>query len=347
MKRPRPASVAAVLALATSGAPWGHAQDTPTFPASRELVRVDVAVTDDRGEPIEGLTASDLTVTSDGKPVEIAPFEAVVVRAPEQEEARAELGPVSDAVPALPEQTRAFLFFFDDVHLSPSGAEAARRALDPVLAGQVRPGDWVTVMSASGLKWTARTAAELRLLPRVLPSLSASRQTYTTSGHIVSANAMTDYQAMMVVRFGRYHAGAAPADPSDARGLPSEKIADKLMPGGRQAETGAQKYSENQEQQAEAVRRYAEAQHRVGRSLAALQGAIASFAGFRGRKSAFVYSEGFIKSPDLGDYDAVAALARRTRTALYTIDPRRLSSGAKGLEYGVGTDDRTTIGNHQ
>jgi VWFA-related protein len=181
----------------------------------------------------------------------------------------------------------------------------------------------------------------------VLPALSASRQTHTTSGHIVSANAMTDYQAMMIARFGRYHSGTAPADANDARGLPSEKIADKMMPGGRQQETGAQKYSENQEQQAEAVRRYAEAQHRVGRSLAALQEAIASFAGFRGRKSAFVYSEGFIKSPDLGDYDAVAALARRTRTALYTIDPRRLSSGAQTLEYGLGTDDRTTIGNEQ
>jgi VWFA-related protein len=340
MRHPHRAStLAGIAALAAASA---ASQQTPSFPTARELVRVDVAVTDDQGNAVQGLTAADFVVTSDGKAVEIATFEAVVVRAPEREEAEG-LGPVSDALPALPEETRAFLFFFDDVHLSPSGAEAARRALDPVLAQQVRPGDWVTVMSASGLKWTARTAAELRLLPQVLPVLSASRQLHTTSGHMVSVNAMTDYQAMMVARFGRYHSGVRPPDANDGRGLPTEKIAAREMPGGRQAETGAEQYSENQEQQAEAVRRYAEAQHRVGRSLDALRQAIAAFAGFRGRKSAFVYSEGFIRSPDLGDYDAVAALARRTRTTLYTIDPRRLSSGAQSVEGGLGTDDRTSI----
>jgi hypothetical protein len=78
-----------------------------------------------------------------------------------------------------------------------------------------------------------------------------------------------------------------------------------------------------------------------------LKEAIASFAAFRGRKSAFVYSEGFIKSPDLGDYEAVAALARSTRTTLYTIDPRRLVTGAQTLEYGLGSDARTSIATQQ
>jgi VWFA-related protein len=338
MRRP----IAALLVVAASGAPPAGAQQPPTFPASRDLVRVDVAVTDDRGEPIVGLTAADFTVTSDGKPVEIATFEAVVVRAPDRTDP-ASLTAVSDPIPAPPDETRAFLFFFDDVHLSPSGAERARQALEPVLAGQVRPGDWVTVMSASGLKWTGRTAAELSLLPRLLPALSASRQMHTMAGNITSARVMTDYEAMMVARFGRYHGGVAPpsSEERDAKMLPSNHVAGKMM-GGRHLE--AQKAAEDAEQTAEALRRFAEAQHRVSRSLAVLKEAIASFAAFRGRKSAFVYSEGFIKSPDLGDYDAVAALARRTRTALYTIDPRWLSSGAQSLQSSLGTDDRVTMG---
>jgi VWFA-related protein len=340
MRRP----IAALLVVAASGAPPAGAQQPPTFPASRDLVRVDVAVTDDRGEPIVGLTAADFTVTSDGKPIEIATFEAVVVRAPDREEPTA-LAAVSDAIPAPPDETRAFLFFFDDVHLSPSGAEQARQALLPILDGQVRPGDWVTVMSASGRKWTGRTAAELALLPRVLPTLSASRQMHTMAGNITSARVMTDYEAMMVARFGRYHGGTAPTGAGDVRQLPSNKTAEKLAPAtSRTGTSGAQAFAETQEQQAEAVQRYAEAQHRVSRSLAVLKEAIGSFAAFRGRKSAFVYSEGFIKSPDLGDYDAVAALARRTRTALYTIDPRRLSSGVQTLDSSLGTDDRTTVG---
>src|SRR5688572_293208 len=95
MERPRRTSLAAVLALAV-GSPAG-AQQTPTFPASRDLVRVDVAVTDDRGAPVEGLTAADFTVTSDGKPVEIATFEAVVVRVPGRAEPEA-LTAVSDPI---------------------------------------------------------------------------------------------------------------------------------------------------------------------------------------------------------------------------------------------------------
>ena len=337
---------AATLALALALALPAGAQQPPTFPASRDLVRVDVAVTDGRGEPVMGLTAADFTVTSDGKPVAIATFEAVVVRAPDRTEPDA-LTAVSEAVPAPPDETRAFLFFFDDVHLSPSGAEQARQALEPVLAGQVRPGDWVTVMSASGLKWTGRTAAELALLPRLLPALSASRQMHTMAGNITSARVMSDYEAMMVARFGRYHGGAAApsSEERDAQMLPSNRVAGKLLPGSRHTE--GQKDAEDSEQLAEAVQRYAEAQHRVSRSLAVLKEAIASFAAFRGRKSAFVYSEGFIRSPDLGDYEAVAALARSTRTTLYTIDPRRLTTGAQTLEYGLGSDARTSIATQQ
>jgi VWFA-related protein len=329
MRHPHRASaLAGIAALVAASA---ASPQTPSFPAARELVRVDVAVTDDHGAAVQGLTAADFTVLSDGKPVGIATFEAVVVRAPEREEP-GELVQVSEALPAHPEETRAFLFFFDDVHLSPPGAEAARRALEPVLARQVRPGDWVTVMSASGLKWTARTAAELRLLPRVLPALSASRQIHTTSGHIVSANAMTDYQAMMIARFGRYHSGVAPPDAKDARGAAHGEDRGEgdarlqAGPDGRRAVLGDPGAAGGGG--AALCRRAASRGPQPGRP----EGGDRLLRGFRGRKSAFVYSEGFIKSPDLGDYDAVAALARRTRTALYTIDPRRLSSGVQTVE---------------
>ena len=57
-----------------------RAQETPTFPASRDLVRVDVAVTDGKGAPVTDLTQADFSVLSDGKPVAIASFEQVVVQ---------------------------------------------------------------------------------------------------------------------------------------------------------------------------------------------------------------------------------------------------------------------------
>jgi VWFA-related protein len=350
MKRSRCASAAAILTLATS--PGAHAQETPTFPASRDVVRVDVAVLDGKGQAVTGLSAADFEVRSDGKPVAITTLEEVVVSPRTTVDEAVGLGPVSVAVAAPPAETRAFLFFFDDMHLSPTGAENARRALEPVLAQQVRPGDWVTVVSASGVRWTGRTAEELKLLPRLLPALTASRQLHVMAGNMTSANAMTDYQAMQVVRFGRFHAGAAPpaSEERDAKLLPSNDAAAKLNPGpkgGTSRQMEARKFAQDSEQLAEATRRYAEAQHRIGRVLEAAKRAVRSFEGFRGRKSAFVYSEGFIKSPDITGYDELAALARRMHTTLYTIDPRRLTTGAQTLENSLGTDDRPSIANQQ
>lgn len=351
MERSRRTSLAVLLALAV-GPPAG-AQDTPTFPASRDLVRVDVAVLDGKGQAVTGLSAADFEVLSDGKPVAIATLEEVVVVSPRTTaDEAAGLAPVSVAVAAPPAETRAFLFFFDDLHLSPTGAENARRALQPVLEREVRPGDWVTVTSASGVGWTGRTAEELKLLPRLLPALTASRQLHVMAGNLTSAVAMTDYQAMSIVRFGRYHAGAAPpaSEERDSKLLPSNDAAVKLFPGpkgGTSRQTEARQFAQDGEQMAEATRRYAEAQHRIGRVLESAKQAVRSFEGFRGRKSAFVYSEGFIKSPDIPGYDELAALARRTRTTLYTIDPRRLATGAQTLENSLGTDDRPSIANQQ
>lgn len=351
MERPLRASFAVVLALAASGAPSARAQETPTFPASRDLVRVDVAVLDGKGQAVTGLSAADFEVLSDGKPVAITTLEEVVVSPRTTADEAVGLGLVSVAVPAPPAETRAFLFFFDDVHLSPTGAENARRALEPVLAQQVRPGDWVTVVTASGVRWTGRTAEELKLLPRLLPALTASRQLHAMAGNMTSAVTMTDYQAMQVVRFGRYNASAAaPTNEERDSLLPSNDVGVKLFPGpkgGVSRQVEARKGAQDSEQLAEATRRYAEAQQRIGRVLESAKQAVRSFEGFRGRKSAFVYSEGFIKSPDIPGYDELAALARRTHTTLYTIDPRRLTTSAQTLENGLGTDDRPSIANQQ
>jgi VWFA-related protein len=50
----------------------------PTFHAKAQLVQVDIAVTDSRGQPIRGLQQSDFTVLEDGKPQEIRAFDAHV-----------------------------------------------------------------------------------------------------------------------------------------------------------------------------------------------------------------------------------------------------------------------------
>ena len=351
MKRSHRAPVAAILALAVGGVPAG-AQDTPTFPASRDLVRVDVAVTDGKGAPVTDLTQADFTVLSDGKPVPIASFETVVVQPLPYEEPRPGAFPVSAAIPASPEQNRALLIFFDDAHLTPPGSEAAQSALLTALERELRAGDWVTLVSASGARWTARTPSEFGLLTEVARTLAGNKQAHTDGAFTVSkASGMSDYQAMSIVRFGRYHSEVKAPDGNDARALPSTRIAGRVAV--KRGEDGASLHgagdrdAEDQEQHMMAMRHYAEAQHRIGRSLDALKQAISSMAAFRGRKAAIVYSEGFIKSPDVAAYDEVVRLARETRTTFYVIDPRRLESGMQIAESPIGSDQRTTIGSER
>jgi VWFA-related protein len=351
MERPRRTSVAALLALVVGGAP-ARAQETPTFPASRDLVRVDVAVTDAEGAPVTDLTQADFTVLSDGTPVAISSFETVIVQPLAYEEPEPGAFPVSAPLASSPEQNRALLIFFDDIHLTPSGSAAAQAAVQSVLGDELRPGDWVSVVSPSGVRWTARTPAELRRLPEVARVLAGTEQRATDGAFTVSkAGGMSDYQAMSIARFGRYHSDTKKtADENDAHNLPSTRIAGRVAVKRGSGEEGvpalhpeADKAVEDQEQHMLAVQRYAEAQQRIARSLDALKQAIASMAAFRGRKAAIVYSEGFIKSPDVAAYEEVVRLARQTRTTFYVIDPRKLVTGMGGLDSGLGTDQRATL----
>ena len=58
--------------------------------------------------------------------------------------------------------------------------------------------------------------------------------------------------------------------------------------------------------------------------MTGLAQAIASLNGLPGRKTLILYSEGFIRSPSMPDYDRVVELARRNQVSIYYVDPRGL-----------------------
>jgi hypothetical protein len=98
------------------------------------------------------------------------------------------------------------------------------------------------------------------------------------------------------------------------------------------------------------------AQRRIRRTLAGLMDAIQSLAGSRGRKSVIVYTEGFIRSPRMPEYDRVIDLARRSHVVLYAVDPRGLTWGetspgeldkqsAGTIYLAVSTGGRATVSN--
>lgn len=280
--------------LGSLGAP-----QTPTFPSGVELVRIDVVVVEKDGKPVTGLTAADFEITEGGKRHEIASFEPVVVRSTQKPSAPGPAEPphVSSSVVPVPEENRYFLIFFDDTHVRAANTEPVRVQLISFLESETHEGDWVTLVSPlAGLRWTARTPFERQQLPSVIHGLR---------GELVRKlrrDDPSDYEAMRMSEYaGREHREpAGPGASASGAGTTPEMLAEEV---------------------------YAVAKRRVRGTLRGLSDAITSMAGFKGRKSLIAYSEGFMKSPSLPDYDRVVEVAGRVGVAVRVIDPRGLGTG--------------------
>jgi VWFA-related protein len=303
-----------LLALA---APGGAAPpQVPAFPAGVDVVRIDAVVLDRDGRPVRGLSAADFEVLENGKRREVASFETIDVRPQPGADAAAvgaAAAPEKESTPRilLPEEGRAVLVYFDDIHVQAESSVLVRSTLAPFLSRELRPGDAITIVAPQqGLWWTARTAWEHAQLPSVVARL---RGQYVPDPF---GDYTTDWLVMQRVEYGNVMVtSSSGVDPARAAQVPG---------------TGSY-LKDAEEPRAPTVKeqeRYGLALLRIQRSLNGLQRAIESLAGFRGRKSVVIYSEGFILSSQLQEYARVIDLCRRANVALYVTDPRGLRTGS-------------------
>lgn len=297
------------LAASAGAAP----PQAPTFPAGIDLVRIDAVVLDGDGHPVKGLTAADFEVLENGKRREVASFETIDVRPQPSPGPAAQTTPEAESMPRvlLPEEGRAVLVYFDDIHVQAENSVLVRSTLAPFLSRELRPGDAITIVAPEqGLWWTARTAWEHAQLPSVVERL---RGQYVPDPF---GDYTTDWLVMQHVEYGNVMVTSSTGvDPARATQVPSSGSYLK------DAEEPRALTVKEQE-------RYGMALLRIERSLNGLQRAIESLAGFGGRKSVVIYSEGFILSPRLQGYARVIDLCRRANVALYVADPRGMRAGS-------------------
>jgi VWFA-related protein len=298
-----PLGSAALLALALSSG--AVAQEPPRFPAATEIVRIDAVVVDKAGRPISGLTAADFAIEENGKPREIASFEPIVVRSAATSPEPEAPAPAASSTPRAlePQEGRALLIYFDDIHVSPPNAEWVRHNLGPFFQREIRPGDAVTVVAPHGnFWWTARTPWEHAQLPAVVERLKGQRSLNPFKDE------KSDWLVMQQVEYGP-----------------------KIQEG---RAVGSDTFSLQAEGQ------YGMALVRIRRTLSGLERAIASLEGFRGRKSVVVYSEGFILPPHdpfyFPEYQRTVDQCRRANVALFVADPRGLRTGRPTAEGSTG-----------
>lgn len=147
-----PACTLAVLTAVTLAA----AQEAPPPDVFLDTVDVDVVnlevvVTDDRGNPVRGLTREDFVVLEDGERVELTNFFAVESGARRDPEAPAEEAPLLGAEDeaseeVLPEEQRLSLaVVIDNANIDPGSRKRVLDQLRDHLASVLRPGDRVLI----------------------------------------------------------------------------------------------------------------------------------------------------------------------------------------------------------
>ena len=111
-------------------------------------MRVDVIVTDGKGEPVLDLKPDEFIVTEDNKPQKVEQFTVVKIDAVEQTAARPTTAIRSDfdeEREAARPDVRLFVLLLDDYHVRRGNDMAVRKPLHDFIANQLDPADMVAI----------------------------------------------------------------------------------------------------------------------------------------------------------------------------------------------------------
>ena len=142
-RRGNAAGVLAGVALLAAGLGAQQPQGPPAQPAFRagaDLVIVDTVVVDKDGKPVGNLTAADFVVNDEGRPQAVSLFQTVSTAAiASQPQGATRRFGYSTNVGVEARPTRAFVLFFDDLHLARSPASSTASSRTAIWCRSSRP----------------------------------------------------------------------------------------------------------------------------------------------------------------------------------------------------------------
>jgi VWFA-related protein len=148
----RPAAQSATATSPSQAAPAQAAPEPapqqPTFKAGVNFVRVDVIVTDRRGE-VADLRQEDFELMEDGKPQKIESFKLIDVTtgvAPGGAQPRAIRDSADEEAEAARDDVRLFAVFLDDYHVRRENSMRVRETLAAFVENQLQPLDMIGLM---------------------------------------------------------------------------------------------------------------------------------------------------------------------------------------------------------
>jgi VWFA-related protein len=301
-----------VLTLAAGGAALAAkppaAPAPPSFGETVEVnvVNVDVYATDKSGKQVTDLRQGDFQVFEDGKPVEIANFEAVEGRRTGTEAppaSSASPGPTGPTLaPSSPEDVWNLVVLFDDFSLQPSSHARAVHQLREFLARGLAPGDRVMLVTLDpSLRVRLPFTGDQGAITRALDEIAR----LAVHGDEAERDRRLAFQEIMTIQ------EAALLDPN-------------LPPCPQEIARPAHTYAGSR-------------RHEVLRSIAGLKLMVSSLSGVPGRKAVVHVSDGIPLTPGEEAFQALIEICGGSGTGGigHSAGPIRERPNGQGAEQGI------------
>jgi VWFA-related protein len=280
-------------------------------PVKTELVRIDVVVTDKKGQPVSGLGRDDFAILEDGRPQPVVQFEAFARGLPtvEPETPATPAGASPLDAPAEPEVRRGryVVLAVDDLHIEPANLFRAKSALQRLVEERIGSEDQVALVTTSGtLGLLQQFTADSMVLGRAISRLSSRQRV----GEWEGAPHISEYQAELIER----------GDP-DALALAVQELLQEGL--SQNAEVARMESLSRARAIAE------ESTHHSRVTLETLDGVMRSLAGLPGRKVIVLVSDGFVlgvgwASNRTFDIRRITDAGTRAGVVIYALDTRGL-----------------------
>lgn len=275
-----------------------------------ELRQTDVTVFDAQGRFVNDLKQENFELRIDGKPTPITFFERVEAGSGSEEASwvAARQPAPSKKEPAPASYGRKVLFFVDDIHLSPTSIDQARKLITKYIDYEQTENDETQIVSSSGRAGFYQQLTENKsVLRHALERLTH----YERSGKDFGVPPISSYQAFQIDRGDPDTLGYFVDEVMKQNRLMTRPVATDLV-------------------RARASDIMRQASQWVLKSLGALDHLIRDSANVPGRKILFFISDGFLVSSNYNDMTnvirSVGSTAARAGVVIYSIDARGLAT---------------------
>ena len=300
-----------------------EAQQPPMFRAGINFVRVDVIVTNRKGEPVMDLQQEDFEVFEDGDRQEIESFQLFEInQITETTPPRPIRSTFDEESEAQRPDVRLFAFFLDDYHVRRGNAMMARRYLADFVRVQLAPQDMVGLMYPLTSTGQVVMGRNHEAIARALEQFDGRKYDYTPRNHFEEryANYPAAYVELirnqvslsalkgLIIKLGGLREGRK------ALILVSEGYTNYLPP-------------------------------QLRDPIASLPGVgnPARLDPFAGEGMAQDRQRFFSQAEMMSDLQAVFDLANRNNVAIYAVDPRGLAAFEHDINEGVGLQTDTQM----